>query len=511
MRMHAGSHAQPEGEPGLGGAFLALWAAFTVCFVITAWCASPRVAWIQRDSGVFLCGAKAVLEGQRLYLDFWDHKPLLIFYVDALGLKFHGIWGVWFLENSVLYLAFVAVFAALRRWGTRYLVFPFFLLLLARSPRIYEGGNLTEVWVLLLWLVAFALLTRPLDRLGLALLGLVTVAAFCFKPNSFSLFAAYWGVDVVKRINERRSLKPFWVYLGWVALGGGLLVAWMVSQGMLGAGWNAVVQFNFKYIHLARYSFAASPFLATDTKWWIVFFGMLSAAGILLSTRPLIYGLGPLSGRWFWGLFALGESFSVASSGRYYGHYFMPFCLIVAYGLTALLDAAHEKFAGTRSAKAFGLMVAVLFLPLAVEHFSCLESAARTITAEKWPEEERYQCFQNYLAVHPLRDCYVWGEEAKAYFVGDLMRLGRFPYMLPLITPGYLGESEIRAEYDRVFRHPEFALIDFTPRGSPYDLSLLAAPSDPEFLRLLKKRLSSCSSIDSADGFTVYHFGGVGR
>src|SRR5580765_7577165 len=53
-----------------------------------------------RDSGVFLYVGWRFLNGDIPYRDVWDHKPPLIYFVDALGLTLtpHSLWGVWFLQ-----------------------------------------------------------------------------------------------------------------------------------------------------------------------------------------------------------------------------------------------------------------------------------------------------------------------------------------------------------------------------------------------------------------------------
>ncbi|MCX6069001.1 MAG: hypothetical protein NT121_25185 [Chloroflexi bacterium] len=50
-----------------------------------------------RDSGVFLYTGWRVLHGEIPYLQLWDHKPPVIYYLDALGLLLtpESIWGIW--------------------------------------------------------------------------------------------------------------------------------------------------------------------------------------------------------------------------------------------------------------------------------------------------------------------------------------------------------------------------------------------------------------------------------
>src|SRR3990172_9620810 len=63
-----------------------------------------------RDSGVFLYVAWRFLNGDIPYRDVWDHKPPLIYFVDALGLTLTPAsqLGVWFLQ--VIFIFFTLFF-----------------------------------------------------------------------------------------------------------------------------------------------------------------------------------------------------------------------------------------------------------------------------------------------------------------------------------------------------------------------------------------------------------------
>jgi hypothetical protein len=63
-----------------------------------------------RDSGVFLYLGWRILNGELPYRDIWDHKPPVIFYLNALGLAISGNsrWGVWAVELAFLFaVAFI--------------------------------------------------------------------------------------------------------------------------------------------------------------------------------------------------------------------------------------------------------------------------------------------------------------------------------------------------------------------------------------------------------------------
>src|SRR5687768_18415163 len=61
-----------------------------------------------RDSGVFLYVGWRLLNGDIPYRDVWDHKPPLIYFVDALGIALTPAspWGVWTRQFHSIFFTF---------------------------------------------------------------------------------------------------------------------------------------------------------------------------------------------------------------------------------------------------------------------------------------------------------------------------------------------------------------------------------------------------------------------
>ena len=68
-----------------------------------------------RDSGVFLYVGWRLINGDIPYRDVWDHKPPLIYFVDALGLILspQSLWGVWLLGFLFLFLTIFFLYKSL--------------------------------------------------------------------------------------------------------------------------------------------------------------------------------------------------------------------------------------------------------------------------------------------------------------------------------------------------------------------------------------------------------------
>ncbi len=129
---------------------------FLLCFIVLV-PVSPALQPIpHRDSGVFLYIGQGVLEGKIPYLDFWDHKGPLIYYINALGLFLfkESYWGVWLMELFFLTISAKLGFSLMRdRFNTSFAFVgtASWVLALGKVFTIqFGGGNHVEEYALFL-------------------------------------------------------------------------------------------------------------------------------------------------------------------------------------------------------------------------------------------------------------------------------------------------------------------------------------------------------------------------
>jgi len=76
--------------------------------------------YLERDTGVFHYIGWLITQGKIPYRDVWDHKPPVIFFINALGLWLSGgsRWGVWGMEAVFLSLSGMISLSLLKNgWG----------------------------------------------------------------------------------------------------------------------------------------------------------------------------------------------------------------------------------------------------------------------------------------------------------------------------------------------------------------------------------------------------------
>ena len=87
-----------------------------LAIVIAAYFPLRRNYYPSHDFSIFAYIGERIRSGGLPYVDAWDHKPPLIFYLNALGLTFAGgnLMGIWLLEAVFLTGALLMLFRLIR-------------------------------------------------------------------------------------------------------------------------------------------------------------------------------------------------------------------------------------------------------------------------------------------------------------------------------------------------------------------------------------------------------------
>jgi len=208
-----------------------------------------------RDSGVFLYVGWRLLRGDIPYRDVWDHKPPLIYFIDALGLTLtpNSLWGVWLLQGIFIFFTFFLLyklldgeFGTLAALGGTIAFATGLLTILAR-------GNVTEEYALLFQVLCFFLFVRAYKQdfpiHTTFWMGIWGTFAFLFKQTTIGVWIAFAIILFAVRIFQRRSpLSDLLAHLtGWL-IPIFIIALYFASQNALADFWEQAFLYNFTYI-----------------------------------------------------------------------------------------------------------------------------------------------------------------------------------------------------------------------------------------------------------------------
>lgn len=208
-----------------------------------------------RDSGVFLYLGWRFLNGDIPYRDVWDHKPPLIYFVDALGIALtpDSLWGVWFLQFLFIFFTFFLIYKLLHQEFGLYAALAGTVTLTSGLLTILEKGNVTEEYALVfqaLGLLLFVSAWRKDFPLRSSFwIGVLGGVAFNFKQTTLGLWVVYGLFLLAMRLYRRKF--PFKDLLsllaGWL-VPSLVLILYLASQGALIDYWEQAFLYNFVYI-----------------------------------------------------------------------------------------------------------------------------------------------------------------------------------------------------------------------------------------------------------------------
>ncbi|BAJ64634.1 ArnT family glycosyltransferase [Anaerolinea thermophila] len=197
-----------------------------VVFVLPIFTLLPYSPWVMkglhRDSGVFLYVGQQILNGGLPYRDIWDHKPPVIYYVNALGLLFdNSRWGVWTIELVCLVISSLLAYQLIKKHFGDFVGLIVSTLWLLTLVFVLQGGNLTEEYALVfqfLLLVMFDRINGKNRSILYFSVGVFSGLMFCIKQTTIGIFLGIIVLTLYKMFGKRQLFlfkNIFLIILGW--------------------------------------------------------------------------------------------------------------------------------------------------------------------------------------------------------------------------------------------------------------------------------------------------------
>ena len=202
--------------------------------------------WVD-DKVIYRYAGVIMWKGHVPYIDLFDHKPPLIYFLNYAGLLF-GSWGLWIIDTLLVAGASLMFYERCReKQVTLPFLPPLFFNLLLRNYLVCGGIGMTREFTATFLLLAFCiLLKRP--RYTFFWLGLLTTAAFLTQQDQalpFLPFLAY--AFLVPLLTIRRFLSALGqTAIGFLAIAGPILL-YLALHHAIPAFWHDAFQFNFEW------------------------------------------------------------------------------------------------------------------------------------------------------------------------------------------------------------------------------------------------------------------------
>lgn len=467
-----------------------------------------------RDSGVFLYIGWRVLNGELPYRDVWDHKPPVIFYINALGLSLSNgsRWGLWAIELLFLFLAAYLGFQLIKKTlGGLPAVLSLMLWLLSLTL-LLQGGNITTEYALVfqflaLWLIDYSEgSTRPF--LCFYFIGLAGALSFFTKQTTIGIWLAIAIYLTVRRIGVGELMR--WVREAAAILSGGLtviifLVLFFGIQGALPQFWDAGFEYNFVYSSYGTNGFRVrvdsilqglKPLIRTRIL-PIALVGYVSAVIFLLFKRASVKEITPLL---LIGLINFPiELVLIGTPRKTYPPYYITalpslaiFSALVFWMILEFIS--HGKSRTVKYIASLGLAGYILWSSFynyvdrvyMYRKLTKVEDVVHTIMENTDPDDT----------------VLIWGAETSVNFFSRRKSPTRFVYQYPLFKDGYATEGIVNEFLDDLLQHQPELIIDTGTQGVLYSFPFRTTEID-EKVGYLKAHYRAVQEID---GWVVYQY-----
>ncbi len=477
------------------------------------------MSYVWPDSGTFQYVGHRLLEGQVLYVDVWDQKPPLIYYINALGvwLGGGGRWGVWFLSFCAVASAVLLSVTLLRRaFGLVIALLMTGMWLLAYFQLI-DDGNMTEEFALplqfaALWL-AWQVETERAGEYGWRgfWIGVLVGLIFFLKSNMIGVGLAiclYILFQAWSKRDWRNAVRQLAPMMGGAVLVAVVLLGALWWQGALEEFLAIVLQYNVIYV--GRFGLVEGTLSALRAGFAALSLSGLMAYGALgfaIGVAFLFWASNRIPGKLIplFGICAIAlplEIVLVTTTRREFGHYFVAlFYVLAVWGAwllwlvrKALVDLAAPTTARTERLLTLGLVCGVAFLALPVMDFDI--RFARDLRALRPPE------VVEYIREHstPEDTVLVPGYEPRILLFAERRAPTRYVHTIPFEFTSYATPERVEGYFEDVLREKPKLIVD--PRG--YGLNNFTAADSPRLRKQINQLRRRYQPVGPIAGWQVF-------
>lgn len=480
----------------------------------------------ERDSGVFLYTGWRILNGELPYVAVWDHKPPMVFLINAIGLKLGGgsYWGVWAIKVISLALSIYIIFLLLEKYFGPLTAIITNIVWVVNLPPILRLGNFTTEYTIPLQAMALFLTSIAIEKsnkhfLRFFVIGLLGGLTFMTKQSAIGLWLAIGIFLVVEGIVKKTPI-PNLSKLAGIAVGALsvilLTATFFASQGAFAEFFDQTIKFNYFYVqrnYVDMFNRILALLNPKELRVLPVFYmaGLGAIIGLSKSLEKTKFSL-PANLKKLIMIAAIDiliEILLVNMPYTTYSHYLLTFCVTMAFFTGFLLSIFFETFSGEDKLKTVQQSLTAILIVLFVS-FPYLE---RWDTSLRERNRDRRQ-ETNVLAIdYVLHETdsddsiLIWGAETAVNFYTKRTSPTRYVYQYPLTSPGYTSRTQVIEFLSDLKENSPELIID----SNRSDMPFFVFAEDSDEIELLRKEvLSNYSEEIEIDGWIVYRLNNQG-
>jgi hypothetical protein len=460
-----------------------------VFLAVAAWCSVNynRHTPAGYDSGIFASGGFHLLRGSVLYRDIWDHKPPGAFLLNAMALGYGEgtLASVRRVEAGFLAVGAVLLFLTgvrLLRRITAPLLIAFLFILHISDPRVFEGGNLTEIYAAVfvlagIFLCVLALETRREAQLACAAGSGLFFALAALTKEPFLLSALPWFLllALARKRSWRLCLGRAACFIAGAALPAMAFFLYLKSNGAL-HDWLDTLEFGFRQASVTadagslfdRYLLNVRPAYENvlGQTWMGLTLLTLGGVALISAHRRLFVPLAAVAALF---LDFTGTLISTRAAGHYYIQLLPSFALCCLCGVALLRDLFRPM------GRYAYLVVAVFMAALIVVDDSAWAAFDRRCFVT--PRDPQIGPMASYIRDNSRESDTVWaptGDFSRCYLEAGRISPTRYYFIAPhlFVSTSRAGAAE------RIVELREKLLL----RPPAY---LMLTPSDGETFKLI--------------------------
>lgn len=411
------------------------------------------------DSSMFLYFGKGIREGLVPYKDMFDHKGIVLFWLQYIGVLIGGgnfSFGLWIVEICFYLVTMIYMFKTLF-FLTKKCITSSVAILILTAPIIQtlDGGNYSEEFALPLlsisiYIIVLLIFRKTKESPALIVFGIMGALTFFLRANMIFLWVVFCLFLILKGLKEKK-ISQLLKQASLVAIGGVLVclvvIAYTVYTGSFQDMIYQTFVLNYQYTdgnNFKQKIWAGKYFFDFATSSGIVALIVIAILAILKDfsrmDKDLICVINVLC------VYLLFNFYSVIMSGRNYPHYFLTMFpgLVVVVGLGINLVYVRIK---DRSKRAIALLI-LLILPM-----SCFYNVSQRLynifnyTPNQTIESDAV-IIADYVKnnTNPSDKIYVHNINANIYLLSDRYSNSRF-FVLPSFD--YNGLPDLKREFTK--------------------------------------------------------------